>query len=435
MFVTFGILSFGLAMARGPAASFQSDAGQYWAGATALTNAGDFVTSGGMNLRGAWTLLFMAPAALVSQFTVDFSIYSIVLVQNALVISALGTFGIPRIVEVMTPLKWWHVGFSAITTALLFGGFAPYPLSDLYGVCLLTLGTLALLRTHRFAIFTAGLAFAAAVNIRPANIVPVVILFACWSIWRWRRLWLVAVGYIVGLAPQLALNHFAFGIWELSPPQTAALASFQLQFANSVVRYDTILSGPNAWGQFYCNPNFSKTDELGPLAGPMDLVQWILNHPAGALELGFQKISASLGWSLATPYSFPSGGGLSLFGIVVTAVSVIGFFALLSHTIARSSRARLDAGPLLLAIAVGTMAVIAVSASETRFATPLVVVGIVGLTLSLSQFPIIKECSRRQALWLLAGFACTLLAVWAASQGLTQPAPPVLWTPDLCATL
>ena len=129
---------------------------------------------------------------------------------------------------------------------------------------------------------------------------------------------------------------------------------------------------------FFCSPPMARATGGTPPESSGELALFFLSHLLEASLLSVQKVAAALHWPLSTPYLTPAPGVNAVFALVVTAVAVVGAAALLRAAVRRetgtSSVARLG----LLVVWLGCVASLATSATESRFAVPLVLVGVVG---------------------------------------------------------
>ncbi|MQA33318.1 hypothetical protein [Modestobacter roseus] len=412
-----------------PAPVFRYDATRYWGGAQALLDERSAVVEGLLDLRGVLTTLLYLPAAVVTRLAGDDLAGAAVLAENAVLIGLIGVVLLPALVSIWRPAGPWTVVCCAFGTAVVTGGFAPFPLTDLWAAALLLTVVAALHRQGRGWLVLAGVAAGAAVNIRPATLLPlaavgVAVLLAR----RWAALW-AALGATLALAPQVALNRSRGTSWLPVPPGTGGLTELQASFASYVVRYDTVVAGPDAEPRlFSCSPAM-----VDALAGevprsPAGLASAFLHHLPQSVPFAAQKVGAALHWPLSTPYLTPAPGVDVVFAVLVTAVSVAGVAALLRLSTRERGRTTLGRVAVLL-VWLGSLATLVTSATETRFALPLVLIGVAGCATVVAG----GRPQGRSAWWWVAGTVVAVAAVYAVGvAGLQHPFAGMA-TPELCS--
>ena len=125
-------------------------------------------------------------------------------------------------------------------TALLLSRFVPYPLMDVPAVLCLAIAVLLLCERRWWTALAGGALLAAAVNLRPAYLLPVVLMLVVVLATRWQRTPFVALGGAAALAVQAVYGRARVGVTSLWPPDTETVTAIQLNYAAYGVRYDTI---------------------------------------------------------------------------------------------------------------------------------------------------------------------------------------------------
>ncbi|WP_146071134.1 hypothetical protein [Cryobacterium sp. Y57] len=360
-----------------------------------------------------------------------------VLFQNAMFFSWFAAFLLPRCIAIWRPVTLQGRLLGAFLTWIVLAGFAPYPLVDAYPAIII-FAIMVLLQTKGIlAIVLAGLLGGIAVNVRPSYLVIVGGFLLVTLIWRrWRGLGF-AIGIILGLVPQLVMNVVRLGEWILWPPLSSSLVSLQSGYGAYIVRYDTLFDADSPQ-QFYCSPEMANalTAPLPETAG--ELAFAFLAHLPSSLFFALEKVGASLHWPLSTPYTTSNVGVDGLFALAITLITVCGISSLLFTVF----RKRLDerwrhsswlaaalAGVVVIA---GTLTIVA-SASESRFALPLVLTGVLGCaSLGNAKF---RDFWQKHRYW-IASTALIVVVVWFFGvSGLQHPAPAGPVDQEICASL
>lgn len=408
-----------------PARPFRYDALGYWLAAGTLTeDPASSLPPGYYDLRGVTTAVFFTPAQMLSRVLGDTSDGFAVLVQNSLLIAFIAAFLLPALARPWRrpgPVGSWVMAGS---TWLVLKGFAPYPLLDLYAAAAV-LGAVVLLRRSSWATLAgAGALLGLAFNARPAYLLAGVLLgvVACWR-HRLRGL-LVLAGAAVALVPQAVYNIVTDGTIGVLPPASSALTGLQTAYASYVIRYDTAVEQAVPQ-QFFCSPEMADSVGVPPtdVAGlGTDMVTGLPHSAVFALE----KIGAALHWPLSAPYFSYQPVLDAVFAVVVTAVTVLGLVALsrrppVGDGEGDGGRGAVAHGALVAAVVVATLITLVGSATEARFALPLVLLGLAGIgTISAPRTKMPRHALVRPvtAIVLVVG---TLVLGWS---GLAHPAPP-----------
>ena len=170
-----------------------------------------------------------------------------------------------------------------------------------------------------------------------------------------------------------------------------------------------------------------------PLTTVELVLTFIQNIPESIL-FALQKICAALHWPLGTPYNIPDPGLDAAFAIIVTTLTVVGVCAILRGAFGmRESRRdeRQFVNFLLVAMALGTILTLVSSATESRFALLLVLVGAIGSAQLLED--LLDLPTRRHArIYVVAGIAVIAVVVF-GYWGLSHPLAPGGATAALCS--
>lgn len=429
------IVAFAIAVLRAPSSQFLYDAYTYWVGALAVVHFDNFFEAGGLTLRGTMSSVVYAPAAMATDVVGgDFSGHS-VLVQNALLIAFIGAVLLPRLAGLFAPVNRALTLACSIVTAVVLGGFAPYPLMDLWAVALVLLSILLAADNPKWwVLIAAGVSVGFAFNLRPAYLVPVVAVAFVWVILhRQRALWLV-VGGAVSLLPQIAVNLYFARRFLPWPVETSRVVEVQSRYASFVVRFDGVAYHNAANPQlFYCNPEMAGRVDGNLPTGASELLSLYARNLPESIVLMAQKVASSLIWTPDTPYSDLPSLTLGALAVVVVVLSVVGIAGLLWSTVRRGHPSSLRASAPLLALWLGSVATLAYSTAEARFALPLLLIGIVGCMVAAAHLADRADVSKSSLVWVATGAVLVvLLLLWVGTVGLSYPAPFGDVTPEIC---
>jgi len=405
---------------------FKYDARSYWRSSTLLAHFSNPYPAVLLPLRGVLTPLLYFPAALATRLGGNGTAGYWVIAENGLLIALIGAVLIPRLVALWRPVTALVVAASAGLTWLLIVGFAPYPLTDLWAPALMLTAILVLSRPGIMRVILGGVLIGAAVNVRPAYVLPAVLGFGI-LMWfrRFRGLWLIA-GVWLALLPQTILNMVNGLGWYPWPKHAGSQTQEQSFFGSFTVRHDTFAYVQRIEPrQFYCDPSMARS--LGNHAphSTVGLISAYVHHPVQAVVLVSEKLSAVVHWPISAPYSAPTATIDAIFALLVIAVVAVGAWILLSGL-----RAGVDLPKVFLVVVwIGTIATLATSTPEVRYAVTLVLVGVIGCVVGLAG---VKELPRPRVSWLIV--AGVIVVIFVIGQvGLSHPAPQGTVTTAVCA--
>lgn len=416
---------------HGLATSFVYDAAQYWNGAATLVSGGDVITAGALATRGVYTpIVHLLPALAAAPFGPS-AAPIVVLIWNSVLVSLAAVLLIPRfsgalaggdVAAPSVPRIW----VSAIIGSAVLSGFARFPLVDLAST-LLALAALYgfFVATRWRAAILTGLCAAVSINLRPA-IAPAIVLAAVVIVFvRVRPTLLAAVGALVALIPQLIFNVAAWGQWSVVPRETGPLSAVQARWAPFALRYDTVLSAERAPQQWYCDSSYARALSADASAqNQFDVIRSLVQHFPGSLWFLVRKVSINLHWSTGTPYEPTPGAGELVVALGVVALAAFGIASILCLLPIRTTRDRRVHVLATVAFWVGAVATLAISTPETRFALPVVAVGVVGVVTLVPEGEASRNWRRRVIASLIVGAALAACVAISGAEGLTHALPP-----------
>ncbi|MGL4340360.1 MAG: hypothetical protein ACRCSP_08070 [Rhodoglobus sp.] len=427
-----GVVAFFIAWTHGPAPSFVYDGAQYWGGAAALAAGEAPLIPGVLTMRGVFTTLVYLPPAVVTELIGPGAAIWTVLAWNAMLSAVVFSMLIPRIAGLVSPkltsspppLRIW---VSTVVGSAMLAGFARFPLVEVWAVSLALAGFYGLIVARRWYWLTlAGLSLTVAGNLRPSMIAPVLLAVAVLSIVRAKPIATAAPAAALAVAPQIIFNVLTWGLWSPVPPHTASLIAVQSAAAPHTLRYDTVPFAGQHPQQWYCDPQYAAllADDRQP-RNQFEVIASAFQHLPDSLWFLLRKAAAGLHWSLATPYENPPDQSVNAMAILVITVSTFGVTALILQAIrTRSHRRSLVTTLAMLAFLIGALATLVLSTPETRFAVPIVLLGLVGV---VSVAPELKQLRAPSRSELFAAGCALLIAIgliMASTEALGHDMPP-----------
>jgi hypothetical protein len=420
-------------LARGTG-TFMYDAKWYWEAAQSVVGNVAAAPEGFWRLRGALTALVYTPAsALASVIGPDRASFA-VLLQNAAFLAWFAAFLLPALIQRWRPISTRARVVGAFLAWVVVAGFAPYPLVDIYPAVACVAIVVLLRSRRRLALTLAGVLGGVSANLRPAYIVTVALLVLVAVVWRrWSGL-LVPVGVALAIVPQVVLNRTAFGAWSAWPLESGALIAGQARLASYTVRYDTLFAAAQPQ-QFYCSPAMAR-ELVPPLPASLgELATTMLGHVPTSAVFSMQKAGAALHWPLSTPYTTPAPGLDALYASAVTVIAVVGIAALIRLALRGCRAVRPVCGcdvAAIAAIAIGAIVTLVSATTESRFALPLVLLGVIGCTTITDVTP--RRAWVRGRSWIIGTLVVALVVSAFGYAGLAHPAPPGAFDQATCAS-
>lgn len=375
----------------------------------------------GFDFRGALAWLVYLPAALGTKIGID--IISGVLAQNVALLAALGAYLLPALSTRVGRPPRRIVVFSCVLVVVVLGRFAPLGLMDLWAASAAVLAIFLVRRPGAPSVLAAGALLGAAVNLRPAYLLSAVFVLGAWAIWV-RRDWIwLALGSSMAVLPQAVMELFRPGSFHTWYNGAGSINQLQLSYSAWVVRYDTVPSS-QVPQQFFCEPDMASVQQT-PIASPTDLLAHLVTHLPQSIDLVLQKLTAWLMWTWSTPFHDSYDPTISQLSVLVVVLVVLGAFGWLQAV--RRGDIPLRVAATAAATSLGVVCGAVAATPETRFAMPLVVLGIAGT--SLVRFDRMKP---RQ---IAAVTGVVIVVILLGQRGLDHPAPPGGVTPEICAAV
>ncbi|MCU1393888.1 MAG: hypothetical protein JWM34_2316 [Ilumatobacteraceae bacterium] len=401
-----------------PADRFVYDALAYWNSAQSVI--GGLGPVGAVKrLRGVYSNVMYLPAAVVDK-VVGHSVAGLaVLFENAILVALVGAVLLPQIVRIWGDVTASTIWTSCVLTWLVMARFAPYPLSDQWATSLVILVLVCLLRETP-QVIVAGVVAGIAINIRPAFMIPVALISLALLRLQWRSAARFLAPALLMQLPQSVYNLVNGYGWRPWPRDVASITSTQASLAAYIVRYDTVTSGLAAPQLYHCSPQMAAAVASHPPTTVFGLAGSYLTHPMQSLPFVLEKVGAALRWPVSAPYLSSSPSADGLMALMITGVAVVGSAALLWCGV-RSHPERRASNSIMAAAWLGFVVTLMTSATETRFALPLIIVAIAGLS-SVWASPFAVSRLLRHPGWALATLGAFAAIVAAGYIGMRHPA-------------
>ena len=303
---------------------FYYDAANYW------ELGGSFVQDGSFSLlnfddalRGYILPLVNGGLAEIAD-ALAWSPSTAVKVFNAAVLALIATVLAPSLAVLAWPEQRWslwrRLGLAALLL-LFWRSYLNFPLSDFPALAAVLLALVATGRSEdpRWML-VAGIATAAAINMRPAYVIviPVVLGLVAFDWWKRRggervgmaRRSLCAVlllcGFVAISLPQALATHRHHDLWSFVPGAAVDLSSLQFTGGLTVQRYETFVgtgqAGPRMLYEDPTGQRLLAQRDDGTIEDAGEYLEVVASHPLGMAGLFVRHVINGLDQRYSTPY-------------------------------------------------------------------------------------------------------------------------------------
>ena len=326
-------------------------------------------------------------------------IYVLVMIQNAALVSWISVYLLPKIAGLFAPPKHSTVVFTSVLGVYALRSFVPYSLVDIWGVAFLLSGCYLIYANKIAKLVVAGLVLGIGFNLRPSYLITLVLIFGFVLFYKKTKAVFVVLGFTLAQVPQVVYNWFEYQTLSIIPSGLEKLESLNLALKASSIRYDSIeysqfLAGPIS----FCDKAMHALMVKDSIDSRWDLTKFFLVNPGESIPFYFKKLAAAFWWPVDVPYYNHNPIVNSVFGAVILFIFVFGFGYIVRKVF--QSSGWIDQQSLMaLLVGAGFLANLFLYHSEARYSLPLVLLGIVGLTLFCTE--VIALDSSKDGFWRL----------------------------------
>jgi hypothetical protein len=331
--------------------------------------------------RGIYTsFVFYVPAYLSVHFFEPTSfgtyLFVFVMIQNALVISWMSAYVLPRIVGLIAPSNRITVLTTSILGFYLLESFVPYTLMDLWAVALI-MPTVYLIHSKSVsALLCSGLLIGVCLNIRPSYLFAIFLLIGSALIINKKSVLIILPGFFVAQIPQIIYNYKWYKIWSIFPKGLGSITSQLATYASYSIRYDTVAYG--IWdkgGLSFCDQKMMALALKVKPQSTFETVLLFIRHPASSFAFIVKKLAAAFWWPVTVPYYEHNPVVNTVFGSLVLFIVTFGFSKIIQNFV-RSKHKKNSLG--LFALAIGFVINVVLYSNETRYGLAVVLLSVCG---------------------------------------------------------
>ena len=315
-------------------------------------------------------------------------VYVLVLLQNALTVSLIGSYIVPRLLELFIPRTKYTLIATSLICIYAFQAFVPYSLIDLFAVALLIPSAYLMKSDQSIVVLICGLTLGVSVNLRPSYLATVIFLALFVTIVHRFKSTIFFIGLLISHIPQVIFNWMHYKTFNFFAVGSRELAASNYGLAASAIRVDT--RGYPQFGEpeplIFCDKSMYELAKQSDLDSTLDMLVMFVKNPIATLVFEVKKISTAVWWPVTAPYYDHNPLVNTVFGAVIAFVVVFGTSMLFFLFV--NSRAKKNVLGLV-AVYLGFFANIVVYHNEPRYALPIILVSISGFVLlCMKQFAI-----------------------------------------------
>ncbi len=370
-------------IARSPIWEMKWDANGYISSSLFWVNGGIFDPEQ-LYIRGILTsIVYWLPSFVGMKFlepsVFGTYIFVLVLIQNSLLISWMSTYLLPQIVKLFAPIGKLTIWATAVPSAYVMYGFAPYSLMDIWAVAAMALGLVLILRQRIAFVFTAGVAFGVAFNLRPSYLVTIALMGVGFVIIKKQRSFFLACGLLIAQLPQIVYNQVYYGSWSIIPKGLTKIGGLNQVLDGASIRYDTVgYSQFTVGGISFCDLNMYKLVKSNNPQSKYELLELFLRNPISSIIFQIKKLAGAFWWPVDAPYYDHNPVVNTVFGAVILLLTTMGIGALV-YLISKSETLNLLGKTIICAIFFGFLINLVLYHSETRYGLLVIILAICGL--------------------------------------------------------
>jgi len=273
-------------------------------------------------------------------------IYVFVMVQNAIIISWMSSYVLPKIVGLFQPVNNLTVPVSGL----------------LLGLCL---------------------------NLRPSYLFAILLLIGSAFIIKKISVFLMLPGLIVSQIPQIIYNERWNDSLSIFPLGLGKITGRLATFAAYSIRYDTVAYRPFAQGGLsFCDKKMMEIALIAKPESTFETALLFLQNPGHSTIFLIKKLAAAFWWPVTVPYYEHNPLVNSIYGALVLLIVVFGLSRLILMFVSSNQKKRFIG---VIAVSIGFLINLVLYSNETRYGLSVVLIAICGVAIFISRINLSSE--------------------------------------------
>lgn len=316
-------------------------------------------------------------------------IYVFVMVQNAIIISWLSAYALPKIVGLFQPVNSRTVLTTSLLGFYVMNSFVPYSLMDLWALACLIPVVYLIYSQKRIALSISGLLLGICLNLRPSYLFAILLLVISAFFIKKFSVFLMLPGLIVSQIPQILYNEKWSDSLSIFPIGLGKITGRLATFAAYSIRYDTVAYRPFAQGGLsFCDKHMKEIALIAKPESTFETALLFLQNPDHSAVFLMKKLAAAFWWPVTVPYYEHNPLVNSVYGALVLLIVVFGLSRILLLFTNSDQKKRFMG---VFAVLVGFSINLVLYSNETRYGLSVVLIAICGIAICVSRFNLSTE--------------------------------------------
>jgi hypothetical protein len=310
-------------------------------------------------------------------------LFVFVMVQNALIVSWMSSYVLPKIVGLFAPVN----SFTVVTTSMLgfyaLNSFIPYSLMDLWALACLLPVIYLIHSQKKIAPVVCGVLLGVCLNLRPSYLFAIVLLIgSAFAIKKFSVL-LMLPGLFISQIPQLIYNSKWNDSFSIFPAGLGKITERLATFAAYSIRYDTVAYGPLPKGGLsFCDEKMMAIALKAKPESTFETALLLLQNPGHSSVFLIRKLAAAFWWPVNVPYYEHNPLVNTIYGSVMLLIVTFGLSRIFFMFVRTEQKKRYLGA---FAVIAGFLINMVLYSNETRYGVSVVLIAICGIAIMLNQ--------------------------------------------------
>ena len=316
-------------------------------------------------------------------------IYVFVMVQNAIIISWMSSYVLPKIVGLFQPVNNLTVFMTSLLGFYVMNSFVPYSLMDLWALACLMPVVYLIHSQNKTALSVSGLLLGLCLNLRPSYLFAILLLIGSAFIIKKISVFLMLPGLIVSQIPQIIFNERWNDSLSIFPLGLGKITGRLATFAAYSIRYDTVAYRPFAQGGLsFCDKKMMEIALIAKPESTFETALLFLQNPGHSTIFLIKKLAAAFWWPVTVPYYEHNPLVNSIYGALVLLIVVFGLSRMVLMFVSSNQKKRFIG---VIAVSIGFLINLVLYSNETRYGLSVVLIAICGVAICVSGFNMSSE--------------------------------------------
>ena len=311
-------------------------------------------------------------------------VFVFVMVQNALIVSWMSSYVLPKIVGLFGHMNNFTVVATSVLGFYALNSFVPYSLMDLWALACL-LPVIYLINSEKKTVLGfCGLLLGVCLNLRPSYLFAIVLLFGSSFCIRKISVLLMLPGLVISQIPQLVYNNKWNDSFSIFPAGLGKITGRLATFAAYSIRYDTNAYGPYTakGGISFCDKKMMEIALNVKPESTFETAVLFLQNPGPSTVFLIKKLAAAFWWPVTVPYFEHNPLVNTIYGSLMLLIVTFGLSKLVTAFV-RAEQKKQYLGAF--AVLAGFLINMVLYSNETRYGVSVVLIAICGIAIMLNE--------------------------------------------------